>query len=606
MNSEIKSFIKLNKPNLALITNHGYGGVDIPVGGAPDTGGQNLYVNAYAEALDNLGYKVTIYARGGFPFFESDKIRDGQEFLTPNVRYIYVPGGGDKFIRKEDISIALNEELDWIYRQIAEEAAIAGMLPWQYYQMINTHYWDAGVIGASLVAKWENDICYKIIEFMTVGVVSKKALDRFYHDRHFQSLGEATDFSLGELLLNSAAENTYVFKREKMLEIFKDWFEKSPIAPDVDNYEKLILWDGLLDTVAARSNELRPLVLAKVLGKSIMHLKVNNAVFDKSELKSYKNADGLETYEDLVRIATIDINKHVWTPHSLSVIKERNFKDKSDEINRKLKFRERRSHERMLCNFTPAFGATSYEIAESLITNYGVPAEELVFFPPGVDISLFRQYSDEELEPLYAYLNKETGLSAESIKSATVMFEASRMDSTKRKDVLLKAFARALENMDQNCLLFIGGGPENEEFKSLQEILNSKPALKEKAFLLGFIPDEFLPKLFGFCDIYLTASEMEGFGMSVAQAAMAAKPIVSSDMIPFTNFFISDEAIIAPAGDVEAFASGIQYFVGHAEERKNRGMKAKEKALDMEWKTLAKSFIFDLNKIKFNITIPEK
>jgi glycosyltransferase involved in cell wall biosynthesis len=185
------------------------------------------------------------------------------------------------------------------------------------------------------------------------------------------------------------------------------------------------------------------------------------------------------------------------------------------------------------------------------------------------------------------------------------MFEASRMDSTKRKDVLLKAFARALENMDQNCLLFIGGGPENDEFKSLQEILNSTPALKGKAFLLGFIPDEFLPKLFGFCDIYLTASEMEGFGMSVAQAAMAAKPIISSDMIPFTNFFISDEAIIAPAGDVEAFASGIKYFVGHAEERKIRGMKAKVKALDMEWKTLAKSFIFDLNKIKFNITIPE-
>ena len=89
MTPETISFINLQRPNLALITNHGYGGAVIPVGGAPDTGGQNLYVNAYAEALDKLGYKVTIYARGGFPFFNSERIRKGQEFLSPNIRYIY-------------------------------------------------------------------------------------------------------------------------------------------------------------------------------------------------------------------------------------------------------------------------------------------------------------------------------------------------------------------------------------------------------------------------------------------------------------------------------------------------------------------------------------
>jgi len=605
MTSETKSFIELERPNLALITNHGYGGAIIPVGGAPDTGGQNLYVNSYADALDKLGYKVTIYARGGFPFFKSEKIREGQEFLSPNIRYIYVPGGGDEFIRKEDISIALNEELDWIYDQIAEEASLVGVFPWQYYQMINTHYWDAGVIGASLVAKWENDICYKIIEFMTQGVVSKKALSRFYHDRHFQSLGEATDFSLGELILNSAAENTYVFKKEKMMEVFKDWFDRSPIAPSIENFEEIIRWEKHMDSVAARSNELRPLVLAKVIGQSLMDIEVNERVFDVPELKSFKDAEGLKTYEDLVLTACTNINKHVWTPHSLSVIKERNFKDKSNEVNRKLKFRERRSHERTLCNFTPAFGATSYEIAECLITNYGVAAEELTFFPPGVDISLFRTYSEKELEPVYEYLNEETGLSIEKIKAATVMFETSRMDSTKRKDVLLEAFAREVENLDEDCLLFIGGGPENDEFKSLKKLLENLPVLKDKAFLLGFVPEEFLPKLFGFCDIYLSASEMEGFGMSVAQAAMAGKPIVSSDMIPFTNFFISEEAIIAPAGDVGAFAEGIRFFVNHREEREVRGMKAKEKALDMEWKKLAKSFIFDLNKLNFNITIPK-
>ena len=63
------SFRQLDCPEIALITNHGYGGCEIPVGGAPDTGGQNFYVNTLARKLGLLGYKVTIFARGGFPLF---------------------------------------------------------------------------------------------------------------------------------------------------------------------------------------------------------------------------------------------------------------------------------------------------------------------------------------------------------------------------------------------------------------------------------------------------------------------------------------------------------------------------------------------------------
>ena len=74
-----------SRPEVALITNHGYAGVEIPLGGAPDTGGQNFYVNQLAEALERLGYAVTIFARGGFPFFESDRVREGTEQLSEHV-----------------------------------------------------------------------------------------------------------------------------------------------------------------------------------------------------------------------------------------------------------------------------------------------------------------------------------------------------------------------------------------------------------------------------------------------------------------------------------------------------------------------------------------
>lgn len=607
MDSRSEDFLKINKPHIALITNHGYGGVDIPIGGAPDTGGQNVYVNAYAMALDQLGYRVTIYARGGFPFYESERIREGEEFLTPSIRYVYVPGGGDEFLRKEDISIALNEELNWIYNQIQQEADLSNVLPWQYYELINTHYWDAGVIGGSLVAKWQNDFCTRIIEFMTRGVVRNKSLNFMVEDRHYQSIAEETDFSLGKLLLESAADTGYVTEKEVMEEIFRDWFDKSPIAPEFkDNYEMFFDWQDLGHTVAAETKELRPIIFAKVLGSTLLRFEVNELLFKELLFEPYRNVEGLHTYNDLIRIGKETINKHVWTPHSISVIKERNFKDKPLDVKQELRFRERRSHERALCDYTPAFGATSYEIAESLITNYDVSIEDIVFFPPGVDVELFRKYEEHELDGLYAYLEKETGLTKQELKESVILFESSRMDGTKRKDVLLEAFGKVVRQTNKKCLLLIGGGPKNKVFESLRKIIDNMPELKGKAFLLGFIPEEFLAPLFGYCDIYVSASEMEGFGMSVAQAALAAKPIISSNKIPFTSFYLVGDALNLPTGDVDAFANAIMKLIENKDEREKIGERIREKSIGFEWTNLTLQFLNDLNKKNFNITILEK
>jgi glycosyltransferase involved in cell wall biosynthesis len=606
INPDKSEFITIERPHIALITNHGYGGVDIPIGGAPDTGGQNVYVNAYALALDQLGYKVTIYARGGFPFYDSEKIRSGEDFLSPNVRYVFVPGGGDDFIRKEDISIALIEQTDWIYHHIQEEASQLNLFPWQYYETINTHYWDAGVLGVSLILKWQNDICSKMIELLISNVVSKNSFNKFHKDRHFHYISKAPRFYLGKLLLEFAGGDSYIYKEEVVLEAFNKWLSESPLATEVETDADMhIDWLNLRSTIAAETIQLRPLILAKVLGTAILDQPVNTSIFDDPTFRNYRSYDELQTYNDVLFTVLNRINRHVWTPHSLGVIKEKNFRYKSKEINRNLRFRERRSQERVICDYTPVFGATSYEIAESLITNYGVDIDDVLFFPPGVDTELFQKYSSKDMNDLYQYLHAETGLDIVQIKSATILFETSRMDATKRKDVIINAFLKVIGRNENSCLLFVGGGPENEIYESLQALLEKNPESKDRIFLLGFIPDEFLHKMFSLCDIYVSASEMEGFGMSVAQAAIVAKPIVSSNKIPFTSFWLSDEAIIAPAGNVEKFAEGIEFFLTDKNERKSRGKETRTKALGLEWENLTKNFIIDLNKKNFDIPITE-
>lgn len=49
-----------------MITNHGVHEWQV-VPGLPDTGGQNVHVNQFTEALIDLGYRVTIVTRGGYP-----------------------------------------------------------------------------------------------------------------------------------------------------------------------------------------------------------------------------------------------------------------------------------------------------------------------------------------------------------------------------------------------------------------------------------------------------------------------------------------------------------------------------------------------------------
>ncbi len=599
------SYCNIARPNIALVTNHGYGGVTIPFGSAPDTGGQNVYVNSYARALDKLGYKVTIFARGGFPRFESDRIRSGEKYLTENIRYVFVPGGGEEFIRKEDISVALIEEVQWMYEHINAEASLKGVFPWQYYDMINTHYWDAGVIGVSLIVKWQNDLCARMIGLLTDELVANDQFNSHFKERHYRSISKAPAYSLGKLLLDSLGANNYVHEEEVMMDVYSKWSTASPLAKQIkDDIGTHIDWLDLRSTVAAATIQLRPLVLAEVLGTAVLDQKIHSAVFEDPAFQQYRVYSEMETFNDVLSTALERVNRHVWTPHSLGVIKERNFRLKSDEVNRNLKFRERRSHERMICDYTPAFASTSYEIAESLVANYGAKIDDVVLFPPGVDIDIFHDYANGDIKNLCNYLSNKTGLDIEKLKSSTVILETSRMDETKRKDVVLKAFQKIAAN-NQDCILLMSGGPKNEVFNSLKEILDQDPALSKRAFLLGFVEEEYLPLLFSFCDIYISASEMEGFGMAVAQAAVDAKPIVSSDKIPFTSFYIKKQAIIAPAGNINKFAEGLEFLIQNEDERVKRGESIRDRALRLEWENLTIQFLLDLNVKNFNIPITE-
>jgi len=119
---------------IAMISTHGYVAAEPPLG-APDTGGQVVYVLELSRKLAQLGYRVDIWTRR----FERQR---QIEVVDDGVRIIRVPCGGKEFIPKEYLYKRLPEWGENALRFIRAKGL--------GYEFINSHYWDAGLAGQYL------------------------------------------------------------------------------------------------------------------------------------------------------------------------------------------------------------------------------------------------------------------------------------------------------------------------------------------------------------------------------------------------------------------------------------------------------------------------
>lgn len=123
-----------DQKRIMMISTHGYVAAEAPLG-APDTGGQVVYILELAKKLGQFGYKVDIWTRR----FEDQADMD---IVDQQVRVLRVPCGGSDFIPKEYLYKAIPEWVEHTRKRIRTEEL--------EYSFINSHYWDAGIAGESL------------------------------------------------------------------------------------------------------------------------------------------------------------------------------------------------------------------------------------------------------------------------------------------------------------------------------------------------------------------------------------------------------------------------------------------------------------------------
>ncbi len=97
-----------------------------------------------------------------------------------------------------------------------------------------------------------------------------------------------------------------------------------------------------------------------------------------------------------------------------------------------------------------------------------------------------------------------------------------RLAPEKNLEFLLNAFAGAAEAVDNIHLLFIGGGPEEENLRKLA----AQTSAANRIHFTGMIPYDDLPRYLAMCNAFVTASVSEVHPLSVIEAMASGLPVV--------------------------------------------------------------------------------
>jgi 1,2-diacylglycerol 3-alpha-glucosyltransferase len=170
----------------------------------------------------------------------------------------------------------------------------------------------------------------------------------------------------------------------------------------------------------------------------------------------------------------------------------------------------------------------------------------------GVDLDVFK--------PKQNYLKKKLGLSGK-----TVMF-AGRMTKEKNVDVLIKAIPTISKEV-KSSFLFVGDGPELENLKLKARGLKN-------VFFTGRIPYSEMPFYINACDVSVSASTFETFGLSLLESMACGKPVVGADSLAIPEFVSEKNGGLFEPFDVDGLTEKVVEILKDEKKYKSKSANA--------------------------------
>jgi glycosyltransferase involved in cell wall biosynthesis len=217
--------------------------------------------------------------------------------------------------------------------------------------------------------------------------------------------------------------------------------------------------------------------------------------------------------------------------------------------------------------------APSKFTAEQFIKLFKIPKEKIRVIPEGVDLEKFNK-------------NVDASDINEKLSNERKILFVGNLHPNKGVHFLIKSFALVKSRINDVKLVIVGDGPLKHYLINLTKRLN----IEKNVIFAGFVNDEDLPKYYASCDIFASASVLEGFGLIFLEAMALGKPIVAFNLASIPEV-VGNAGILIDQINHEKFANAIIELLQNKELYKEKSEIALNRVKLFSWEKIAEQFI---------------
>lgn len=227
--------------------------------------------------------------------------------------------------------------------------------------------------------------------------------------------------------------------------------------------------------------------------------------------------------------------------------------------------------------------AVSEATKADLVNIYGVSPERITVTPLGCDTSVYRPVSASEKKRVI-----------EKYKlTRPYIISVGTLQKRKNHIALVKALRQLLDDGNDLDLVLAGGKGWlfEETEKTIQEL-----RLTGHVKLLGFVPDEDLPALYGAAEVFALTSLYEGFGLPLVEAMACGTAVVTANNSALKEV-AGDAALTVDAEDVPATATALGKVITDKALRAKLVSQGLARAKEFSWERTAKLTLEAMQKV---------
>jgi glycosyltransferase involved in cell wall biosynthesis len=214
-----------------------------------------------------------------------------------------------------------------------------------------------------------------------------------------------------------------------------------------------------------------------------------------------------------------------------------------------------RVSERTALGSARAVIVTSEPTAAIVVRNYAVPRDRVTVIRPGIDRPAVPQPSQR---------NRKT------VELLTV----GAITPRKGYDLLIEALA-GLKVLPWQLTIAGDTTRSAPALTALHDAI-AQTQVQDRVVVAGAVSNERLARLYADADMFVLASQFEGYGMVFGEAVAQGLPIVATAVGAAAEIVPPDAGILVPPGDVEALRRALRRVIENAEARERMAMAARQ------------------------------